>query len=164
MPDNTTMPKPAITSFTGEYRFLSNFYRVDVELGRDGDVYPTVENAYQAAKTTDRSERIPFRSCTPGQAKRMGRRLELRPDWEEVKVDIMRHLLRQKFASGPLARLLLATGDAELVEGNTWNDTFWGVCRGKGRNMLGKLLMETRKVTLNNDSKMSSSQSRSIQP
>jgi N-glycosidase YbiA len=73
-----------------------------------------------------------------------GKRVALRSDWEVVKVGIMEQCLRSKFAGSELRSLLLSTGDAELVEGNTWNDRFWGVCRGKGQNHLGKLLMRIR--------------------
>jgi ribA/ribD-fused uncharacterized protein len=81
---------------------------------------------------------------TAGAVKRLGRKMVLRDDWEEVKVDIMRDLLIQKFSQQPFRRLLLATGDSYLEETNTWNDTFWGVCNGKGKNQLGILLMEIR--------------------
>jgi ribA/ribD-fused uncharacterized protein len=80
-----------------------------------------------------------------GQSKKLGKRVELRPDWEDVKIDIMRQVLKSKFTQNPeLKAQLIATGDAELIEGNNWNDRFWGVCRGKGQNHLGKLLMEVR--------------------
>jgi N-glycosidase YbiA len=134
-----------INSFSGQYRFLSNFAPALVRL--DGERYPTVEHAYQAAKTLDPQARVPFQTTTrtPGQAKRLGRRLVLRSDWEEVKVSTMLKLLRQKFCrKSENARLLLETLDEELVEGNTWGDTFWGVCDGKGKNMLGRLLMHVR--------------------
>ena len=68
----------------------------------------------------------------------------LRPDWEEVKVQVMRELLYAKFSEEPLRGMLKATGDQHLEEGNNWGDTFWGVCRGRGENWLGKLLMEVR--------------------
>ena len=113
----------------------------------DGEVYPSVEHAYQAAKTLDVIARGLFRHTfsTPGEAKRAGRRLELRADWEEIKVSVMESLLRQKFcdARTGLGRQLVDTGDHELVEGNTWGDRFWGV-DGTGRNVLGKLLMQIR--------------------
>ncbi len=131
-----------IDSFQGEHRWLSNFWPVNVLM--DGHLYPSVENAYQAAKMHP-SRRAPFRTCTPGQAKRMGRQGDVRADWEQVKVLTMRSLIEQKFSPGsPLAGKLLATGHAQIVEGNTWGDTFWGVCRGKGENTLGKLLMGQR--------------------
>jgi ribA/ribD-fused uncharacterized protein len=69
----------------------------------------------------------------------------MRDDWNDIKIDVMRDLLQEKFSDDDLRELLLATGDAELIEGNTWNDYFWGVCLGEGQNWLGKLLMEVRK-------------------
>lgn len=132
----------AIVAFNGAFRFLSNFWTVDVVL--DGVTYPSVENAYQAAKVRP-EERQPFVNCSAAVAKRRGREVKIAADWEEVKVDIMRDLLAQKFAPGTrLAGALLDTGDATLIEGNTWGDTFWGKCRGQGRNMLGELLMAQR--------------------
>jgi ribA/ribD-fused uncharacterized protein len=132
-----------ITEFRGKYRFLSNFYAARVEW--DGVGYPTVEHAFQAAKTTDPQARERIRGAeTPGAAKAMGRRVPLRPDWDAVKVDIMRELLFKKFQDLDLAAALYATEDVPLVEGNWWGDTFWGVCQGRGENMLGKLLMEVR--------------------
>lgn len=137
--------RTSITSFQGEFRFLSNFWPATVEL--DGEIYPTVEHAYQAAKTNDPAERALVRSApTPGKAKRMGRSVTKRLDWDAVKVGVMKDLLQQKFAEGDpnLTELLLSTGMTRLVEGNTWGDRFWGVCNGKGENVLGRLLMKVR--------------------
>ena len=132
-----------IGRFEGEYEFLSNFWPSLIVLDRI--TYPTVEHAYQAAKADDRWERERMAALpTAGAAKRAGRKVALRPDWERVKVGIMEDLVRRKFADPGLAEPLLATGKAELVEGNTWNDRFWGVCRGEGRNELGKILMTVR--------------------
>jgi ribA/ribD-fused uncharacterized protein len=140
----TSKEKPRIESFHGEYRFLSNFWPAIVEM--DGIIYPTVEHAYQAAKTFDQSARLKIQALRePGNAKRAGRRVSLRPDWEAVKLDVMLSLLRSKFTEKSLADKLLATGEYELLEGNEWGDTFWGVCRGIGHNHLGKLLMQVRK-------------------
>lgn len=137
-----------IDSFTEEYRFLSNFYPCCVQL--DGKTYISTEHAFQAAKTLDPHEREEIRKTTsPGRAKRLGRKVKLRKDWESIKIDVMHGLLQQKFKKGsPLADLLLKTGTQDLVEGNTWGDTFWGVCRGKGKNHLGKLLMLVRQELL----------------
>lgn len=137
------MFKDGVYGFFGEYRFLSNFWYVDVVL--DGEQYPTVEHAYQAAKTNDPSARGLIRAAaTPGIAKRMGKSVSLRPDWEAIKVEIMRDLIEQKFARSDLRGLLLATGDKYLEETNTWGDTFWGVCNGRGFNGLGSILMYVR--------------------
>ena len=132
-----------IDRFDGDYAFLSNFDPSPITIDRI--TYPTVEHAFQAAKTDNRLERERIAVLpTPGAAKRAGRKVTLRPDWERVKVALMEDLVRRKFADPERAGKLLATGDDELVEGNTWNDRFWGVCRGTGRNELGKILMRVR--------------------
>lgn len=133
-----------IDSFRGPYFFLSNFYSAVVEY--DGLSYPTVEHAYQAAKTPDLAARENIRCLpTPNQARRAGRKVELRLNWNDQRVPIMRYLVGRKFINHPnLADLLLATGDQELIEGNAWGDRFWGVYRGQGENQLGKILMEVR--------------------
>lgn len=138
-----------INRFVGEYRFLSNFApaRVTVTAGRRMLWAPTTEHAYQALKTIDPAERTMIVSSrTPGEAKRIGRQVRIRPGWEEMKVDLMAGLLAQKFAQPTYRRKLLATGEATLIEGNDWGDTFWGVCRGRGANWLGFLLMDLRKA------------------
>lgn len=138
----TDKPK-AIRRFFGEYRFLSNFYPVTVPM--DGLDYSSVEHAYQAAKTTSRKDRKAISECTtPGEAKKLGQKVEMRPDWDDVKISIMRDLLKKKFSYRRLKKALLETGDAYLEEGNTWGDRFWGVCNDIGENNLGKLLMEIR--------------------
>ena len=132
-----------INSFSGQYKFLSNFYRSVVVF--DDDEYPTVEHAYQAAKFKERPLRIQVqRSETPAEAKRLGRTANLRSDWESVKKQVMKDCLMSKFKNDNLREQLLKTGDRHLEEGNTWNDTFWGTCKGVGENNLGKLLMEVR--------------------
>jgi ribA/ribD-fused uncharacterized protein len=113
-----------IDRFTGDYDFLSNFHASPIEV--DAILYPTVEHAFQAAKTEDPEEkRAVAEAATPASAKRKGRKVQLRPDWEQVKVGIMEELVRLKFTTyADLREQLLATGDAELVEGNDWNDRF----------------------------------------
>jgi ribA/ribD-fused uncharacterized protein len=133
-----------INLFRDEYFFLSNFYPVEIKL--DGIVYPNAETAFQAQKTLDVEERHKFSMLkNPVQAKRLGRKVKLRDDWEEVKLEIMTEIVSQKFLQHPyLIEMLLQTGDEELVEGNKWGDRFWGVCKGKGENHLGKILMKIR--------------------
>lgn len=132
-----------IDNFMKEYRFLSNFHLAPVEM--DGVLYPSTEHAYQAAKTLDLELRKEVVDMTCGSAKRWGQQIKLRPDWEQVKISVMETLVRQKFTRHTdLRDRLLATGDQELIEGNTWNDTFWGVCKGKGTNHLDKILMKIR--------------------
>ena len=135
-----------VKRFAGRWKWLSNFWRSPVKF--EGIEYPTVEHAYQAAKTLDLNIREEVRlSPTPGKAKFMGRHLPLRPDWEDVKLDIMEQLLREKFVKDSmLAQMLDNTGNAQLIEGNYWGDTFWGVCDGVGENHLGKLLMKVRSI------------------
>lgn len=134
----------SILGFNREYRFLSNFYPATVEL--DGLEYASTEYAYQAAKTTDPAERRRIReSQKPGDAKRLGKQVKMRTDWEQIKIGVMKNLVLQKFTKHKeLKEKLLATGDAHIEETNTWGDTFWGVCKGKGHNHLGKILMEVR--------------------
>jgi ribA/ribD-fused uncharacterized protein len=133
-----------IDRFSGQFFGLSNFSPATVHL--EGERYPTVEHAYQAAKTTVHEERriIQF-SPSPGMAKRHGQKATLRPDWEEIRLRVMEDLLRQKFMIPSYALLLLRhTKNAELIEGNTWGDRFWGQVDGEGENHLGKILMKLR--------------------
>ena len=138
-----------IAMFDGKYAYLSNFFPSPFEV--DGITFPSVEHWFQAYKTTDPAEFKAIATAeTPGKSKRMGRGCKLRPDWEEVKTDVMLGGLRHKFENPELRAKLLATGDEELMEGNTWHDNTWGNCVCQkcqnipGRNMLGMLLMELR--------------------
>lgn len=132
-----------IAEFSGHHRFLSNFELAPVLW--DGKIYPTVEHAYQAAKTLDHALReIIRKAASPGKAKRMARNISPRKDWDDIKLCVMLGLLRQKFSYADLASMLLETENQELVEGNTWGDIFWGVYEGHGENNLGKLLMQVR--------------------
>lgn len=135
-----------ISSFKGEFSFLSNFHESPFKV--NGIVYPTNEHFYQAQKTFDKNERKRI-ACldSPLQAKREGKKLQVRPDWDDVKIDVMREGLKAKFEYGSLlAEMLMATHPAILEEGNTWGDDFWGVNlkTGEGTNWLGHLLMERR--------------------
>lgn len=140
-----------IADFEGKYAFLSNFYPSPIFY--DGITYPTNEHFFQAMKTLDQEERKKIAAAiSPGKAKRLGRNVQLRADWEQIKVDVMRTGLMLKFSNPVLRTQLIMTGDEELVEGNWWGDTCWGVCNGVGENRLGKLLMQVReeiKVKLN---------------
>ena len=135
-----------INTFKGEYRWLSNFWPIAVEL--DGVYYPSVEHAYQASKTNNFADREKILLCqTPGQAKRYGACLVCREGFKGFKgsrIEIMKGLLVQKFENPYLRKQLLATGNTVLVEGNWWGDTFWGNCAGVGRNHLGELIMDIR--------------------
>lgn len=146
----------AITSFSGDHDFLSNFHPSIIVY--DGIAYPTVEHYYQALKTEDKIGRSVIASApSPANAKRLGNAVTLRSDWETIKVYVMYKGLLQKFLSvntePGLAQQLLDTGHEELIEGNNWHDNTWGVCHCNritciqsrpGRNYLGRLLMDIR--------------------
>lgn len=133
-----------IDKFRGKYWFLSNFYESPIE--EENITYPTVEHYFQAQKTFNQEEKLKIVQATkPAKAKKMGRKVNLRKDWEDVKIQVMEKGLRLKFQDPTLRKKLLATGDEELVEGNPWGDRYWGVCNGSGKNKLGKLLMKIRK-------------------
>lgn len=133
-----------INKFDGNYSFLSNFYDSPVEYR--GITYRNSEAAYQAQKTLDMNIRKEFSDLSGAEAKKKAQTIDLRTDWDDVKVTVMYEIVHNKFAQNPDIRdLLVATDDAEIVEGNYWNDTFWGVCNGTGKNMLGKILMRVRK-------------------
>lgn len=136
--------------FDGEFAFLSNFYDSPIT-DEDGIIYSTVEHYFQAMKTLDKPQRFNIAiQPTPGKAKRKGRQVQLRPDWEQVKEQVMYEALTKKFSDPLLRKLLLDTGDEYLEEGNHWCDNFWGVCHCSkcqdkvGQNHLGKLLMKLR--------------------
>ncbi len=139
-----------IMCFRGEYFFLSNFYEVPVTF--DGITYQNNEAAFQAQKVAPRAGEKPFvdrrrdfAMLNPSEAKKLGRKVTLRPDWEDVKIELMKGIVLAKFEQNPdLAEKLLETGDAYLEEGNTWGDRIWGTVGGKGANNLGKILMEVR--------------------
>ena len=136
-----------VTEFWGEYRFLSNFYEAPFEWS--GVLWMTSEHAYQAAKTQVESERLRIiEAPTPQAAKRLGKSVTMRDDWNEVRVGIMYEIVSEKFYQNPgLKQKLLATGTAVIEEGNTWGDKILGICppgSGIGRNELGKILMKLR--------------------
>ena len=142
-----------IEQFQGEYRWLSNFWIapfVCVGSVPKGTLYQSVEHFYQSRKSFDVGYRQKVAAAhTPGKAKRLGRKCEVREDWDEVKLGIMRQGVYLKFAqNNELATKLLETGDAELVEGNYWGDTFWGVDlrTGEGENHMGRILQEVRSL------------------
>lgn len=140
----------AIESFTGVYSFLSNMHLVRIRY--DGEWYHSVEHAYVAAKTLDQYEREQIALMhSPFKAKQFGKTVNLRPDWEDVKLQIMEQLVEQKFQRSDLREKLISTGNCPLIEGNTWKDKFWGVYRGEGQNHLGKILMRVRSKIMQQD-------------
>ena len=133
----------AIRQFRGDFFFLSNFYNCPVTYKQL--TYTNNEAAFQAQKCVNDAERIQFTKLSPSEAKRLGRRVSLRRDWEDVKVSIMEEVVRAKFMQNTeLAGKLLATGDTYLEEGNTWGDRVWGTVNGVGANQLGIILMKIR--------------------
>lgn len=139
----------AITQFSREYEFLSNFYEAPVHYEY---FYGSSEAAYQAQKAANFSDKLKFLDYTPKKAKRQSRKIQVRADWDAVKIPFMRDIVFAKFMQNKdIAEKLLATGDAEIIEGNYWHDTFWGVDKetGDGENNLGKILMKVR-AELNN--------------
>lgn len=136
-----------ICQFRDDYYFMSNFY--PFKLIYNGVEYQNTEAAFQAQKCKYLPERNQFSKLNPSEAKRLGRHVELRPDWEQVKDDIMFNIVLTKFSSDEyLASRLLETGEEVLMEGNTWNDTYWGVDLDtmQGKNKLGLILMKVRDV------------------
>lgn len=132
-----------IDEFRGIWRCLSNFYAARILY--EGEYYPTVEHAYQAAKSFDAGVRRHIAALPkPGDAKRAGQRVKLRSDWEQVKLGIMEDLLQKKFEIWDLRASLVGSWPRQLIEGNDWGDRYWGECDGVGENHLGKLLMKVR--------------------
>ncbi len=139
------MGKPTIGSFHNEYRFLSNFW--DVPVTYKGLTYLNSEAAFQAQKCVDEAEKEQFTTLRTSDAKRLGRHVQLRPDWEDVKIAIMEEIVLAKFTQNEdLKQQLLATGDMVLEEGNTWHDLYWGVDAKtrEGQNHLGRILMREK--------------------
>lgn len=162
-----------INRFTGRYRFLSNFYPAAVTLDGvtyssvehayqaaktlDAHIRLIFISHYLCLRCNKRQayesygckhcghRGVVFRPVTAGDAKRPGNTLTIRHDWFAIRVRVMEDLVRKKFTTHTeLGNRLLLTGDEELIEGNTWGDRFWGVCRGEGENQLGKILMKVR--------------------
>lgn len=147
-----------VDSFKGEYDFLSNFHPVDIIT--EGFVFKTVEHAYQASKSNNYMDWRLIEALDAnqaGMAKRMGRKFKIRANWNLLKISLMRRFLEIKFNYPELRAKLLATGNAELIEGNYWHDNYWGNCKCKkceskpGFNNLGKLLMKIRSEYANPD-------------
>lgn len=159
-----------IESFTGRWRFLSNFYPAKIE--HQGITYPTLEHYYVAMKVKNDQQidgkYITMIDCReliakmpdPAKVKQFGKIIKLRKDWDDVKLDVMLWGIREKFKHNDLKELLLSTGDEELVEGNFWHDNFFGVCTcgpcyGEGQNNLGKIIMKVRDELRQQNAKLS---------
>lgn len=128
--------------FRNEYWFLSNMYPCKIRV--NGLEFECAEACFQSFKTTDPELRAKFQHLNGFEAKKFGKKVKLRPDWNNIRLDVMKEVIRVKFKQHPdlLKKLTEIKGD--IVENNTWHDTFWGVCNGKGYNHLGKILMEIR--------------------
>jgi len=134
-----------IREFSGNWRWLSNFWHAPITLGPL--TFPTNEHAYQAAKSSNPADWNQILVLNSGAAKRYGRLIQLRPDWDDIKIGVMREITEAKYDQHPdLKAKLLGTRGMELIEGNTWNDTFWGMSlhTGRGKNHLGRILMAYR--------------------
>lgn len=139
-----------INEFRGKYFFLSNFYEAPIEY--NGIHYSNNEAAFQAQKTTNLKMHCCFSFMNPSEAKKMGRKIPLRSDWEQVKESIMYDICKTKFSQNlDLKQRLLNTGNEELVEGNNWGDKIWGQVNREGKNLLGKILMRVREELRNNE-------------
>ena len=134
-----------IIKFTGEYRWLSNFHPVDIEMG--GVVYKSIEHAYMSQKSDDEGwKSVCLETTNPGKIKRLSRGIKLVDNWDSKKIAVMNYCIIQKFTQEPFRTKLLETGDRLIQEGNLWHDTFWGIdlYTGIGLNNLGKLIMSIR--------------------
>lgn len=145
-----------IDNFGGDNGFLSNFYTSPIMLF--GRMYLTVEHYYQAMKATTMEDHERIRgAASAGEAKQLGNAVDMRQDWEHVKLSVMREALVKKFEDPILREKLVATGTTPLVEGNTWHDNFWGDClcprckNKRGYNVLGIMLMELRSIIVHED-------------
>jgi len=131
------------------YEFLSNFYAATVAF--EGSLYPSVEHAYQAAKSLDVDTRkIIKRAMTSGEAKRLGRAIVVRPDWIDVRLDIMRNLIREKFEN-PFLRFRLKDTYGYKIINESRYDKFWGIVGGEGENWLGRIIEEVREKIIADD-------------
>lgn len=135
-----------IYKFRNEYSWLSNFYPCEVEL--EGIKYSSVENAYMSAKSNDSKWKEFCRTNSAKEVKKKSKEIELIDNWNKKKISIMKKLLEQKFNQFPFNQKLLATKNQNIIEGNEWNDEFWGINLKKnpnyGENMLGRLIMSIR--------------------
>lgn len=139
-----------INEFKGKYFFLSNFYEAPIEY--QGVHYLNNEAAFQAQKSIDLNFCYDFSFMNPSEAKKLGRKVPLRPDWERIKESVMYNICKAKFTQNKdLKQKLLDTGNEELIEENDWGDKIWGQVNGEGKNLLGKILMRVREELRNNE-------------
>jgi len=136
-----------IKEFQKEYRWLSNFTLVDISF--NSITYPSVEHAYCSFKSNDLEwkKTCADKNITSAQIKKLAKSIKVVDNWDDIKLSIMEKCIDQKYNQEPFKTLLLETKNEMIQEGNYWNDTYWGFClkTNKGKNNLGKLLMEKRK-------------------
>lgn len=141
-----------IHQFKGEYGWLSNF--ADCTIEYEGKTYPSVEHAYISAKSNESEWKDLCSSgeFNAGPLKKLSKEIELRDDWEKVKLEIMGKLLSNKFSQEPFKTKLIQTDNKYIEEGNWWGDEFWGVSfkSGKGDNNLGRMIMLIRRLIKQN--------------
>lgn len=143
-----------INGFKGEYKFLSNFYKKDILY--NGILYKSSEHAYQALKSTNKEDHdLVSNQQSPRMSKKIGSKIKVRSDWEDIKYNIMMDILRVKFKDPILSKMLLNTNNKFLKETNNWHDNTWGdcvcdKCKENGKNWLGEILMKIRKENKNN--------------
>lgn len=134
----------SITKFIGEYAFLSNFYECQIKYKTL--LFNSAESAFQSCKCKNEEDKIKFTTLSPVESKKYGKRIQLIDNWDTLKNSFMTDIVYNKFNQNlSLKYKLLETYPLNLIEGNKWNDTYWGICNGRGLNILGKILMNTRK-------------------
>ena len=136
-----------IEQFRGEYNWLSNFASVPIEY--DGVTYKSVEHAYLSAKSDDKEwKQVCSEDYPAGELKKISKGIEIVPNWDDMKIGVMKMLLVKKYSQEPFTTKLLNTENMIIEEGNYWGDTFWGVDlkSGYGENTLGKIIMNIREI------------------
>ena len=141
-----------IKEFKNQYFFLSNFYEYPIYYNKL--VFCNAEAAFQAQKVINEKDQYKFINLNASQARKLGKTVQLRKDWEEIKDNVMYEIVKRKFTiNKELQQKLLETKEKKIVEGNWWHDTYWGVDSktGIGQNKLGKILMKVREEVKNNN-------------
>jgi ribA/ribD-fused uncharacterized protein len=131
--------------FRGDFKFLSNFHNSVIVL--NGKEYPTAEHAFQSCRAAKAEDAEKIRLATnPVEAKKLGKEVRQRSNWNQINLDVMRKVVEAKFTQHlDLAKKLKAV-QGEIIEENYWRDTFWGTFEGKGENNLGKILTQIRQT------------------
>ena len=134
-----------IIGFFGDYRYLSNYHKCPIFY--QGRIYSSTEAAYHSAKTHNVEDKNRLTKMDPKESKAFGRTITLRPDWDDIKLQVMLDVNHYKFHQGTeLGKWLHYSNNKHLEEANWWKDMYWGTYNGKGENMLGKVLMEIREI------------------